>query len=142
MPRIGDVIQTSDGKVLQMVPRTIDDGEITIGTLAKLLDQINVNLSILIDTERWVGKYNAITDQIDANTSVSEYKFNFPPRYIKINADQPIKVQINDIGNPVIDISAAEYPYVISDIKPGLAIRSLFVTTGSLLTNITILGMG
>lgn len=142
MPKIGDIIQTSDGKVLQMVPKAVDNGKVTLETIRDAIDQVNVNLSILIDTERWMGKYISFSEVIEANSNRKEYPFHFPIRYLKIDSDQPLKVQINDVGNPVIDISAGEFPYTLPDIRPGFVIKSLYITTGSLLTNISILGMG
>jgi hypothetical protein len=142
MPKIGDVIHTSDGKVLQMVPKPSTGGVATLATLATLLDQLNVNLSLLIDTERWLGKYISLEDVVDANSNHSEYKFYFPLRYLRINSDQPLKIQFNDVGNPVINISVGEFPYVLPDIRPGFVIKTMYITTGSVDTNISILGMG
>jgi hypothetical protein len=136
MTELGDTIQTSDGKILKLVekPKSM--------SLQDTLDQLNINLSILIDTERWIGKYTSVSDTVSANSSRSEYKFYFPLRYLRINSDQPIKVQFNDPGNPVINISAGEFPYTLPDIRPGFVISSLYITTGAVDTNISILGMG
>jgi hypothetical protein len=142
MIKIGDEIQTSDGKTFRMVPKPTSSAPVTLATLANLMEQINVNLSILIDTERWLGKYLSFSEEVEANSDRIEYKFHFPVRYLKITADQPIKLQINDVGNPIISISAAEFPYTLPNIRPEFVIKSLFVTTGTLLTNISILGMG
>ena len=109
---IGDIIQTSDGKVLRLVPKPA-------ATLENTLEQLNINLSLLIDTERWIGKYTSISETISANSDRSEYTFHFPVRYLRINSDQPIKMQFNDPGNPVINISVGEFPYTLSHIRPG-----------------------
>jgi hypothetical protein len=135
MAEVGDTIQTSEGKILRLVPAQPL-------TLQNTLEQLNINLSLLIDTERWIGKYTSVADSIDANSSHSEYTFNFPIRYLRINSDQPLKIQFNDVGNPVISISVGEFPYILSHIRPAFVIKSLYITTGSVDTNISILGMG
>lgn len=142
MVKIGDEMTTSDGKVFKMVPRQESGSAVTLTTLANILDQVNINLSILIDTERWIGKYTSLEDTLDANAERKEYKFYFPVRYLKIYADQPISLQINDVGNPIINISAGEFPYELPHLRPGFVISSLFITTGTIETRITILALG
>jgi len=142
MAIIGDTLTTSDGKVLKMVPKPTDAGVVDLATLARILDQLNINLSILIDTERWIGKYISTSETVEANSSRAVYKFHFPLRYLRINADQPLKIQFNDVGNPVINISVGEFPYTLPDIRPGFVIKSMYITTGTVDTTISILGMG
>lgn len=145
MSKIGDEVKTSDGEVYLMVskdqpPTFVKNAD--LNTIAQLLDQVNINLNILIDTTRWVGSYISIEESLGKNTERTEYVFRFPIRYIRLYSDQPIRVQFNDIGNPIVSISATEMPYVLSNLTPGFFIEKLYVTTGSLTTKLKILAMG
>jgi hypothetical protein len=145
MPTIGDKIITADGEVYLMVsgqPVAGAQQPVDLATIARLLDQVNINLNILIDTNRWVGKYAAIEENLDNGVERRDFVFDFPVRYIRIYTDQPIKIQINDIGNPLISIDATEMPYVLSNLYPGFFIRKLYITTGTLSTKLKILAMG
>jgi hypothetical protein len=145
MSKIGDEVKTSDGEVYLMVSKEQSPtvvGNADLNTIAQLLDQVNINLNILIDTNRWVGSYISIEDNLEHDIERSEYVFRFPIRYMRLYADQPIRIQFNDIGNPLISISASEMPYVLPNLTPGFIIEKLFVSTGSLTTKLKILAMG
>lgn len=140
---IGDEVVTSNGEVyvLRGEPPKNYSGA-NMETLAILLDQINTNLGILVDSTRWVGKYASIEEDLGSNVELNEYTFNFPVRYLRIFAYQPIKMRINDIGNPIINIDPTEMPYVISGINNGSFIHSIHISTGNVSTNIKILAFG
>jgi hypothetical protein len=145
MPAIGDKVETADGEIYLMVsekdaPPVRSNG--SSDTIARLLEQVNINLNILIDTNRWVGKYVTIEETLDRGVERRDFDFSFPIRYFKLYADQPIKIQFNDVGNPVISIDATEMPYVLSNLMPGFFIQKLYITTGTLATNLKILAIG
>lgn len=145
MPTVGDKVTTASGEVYLMVSnKTSETAQppATLTTIANLLDQVNINLNILIDTSRWVGKYAAIEENLDSGIERRDFDFKFPVRYIRIYTDQPIKIQINDIGNPIISIDATEMPYVLSNLFTGFFIQKLYITTGTLATKLKILAMG
>jgi hypothetical protein len=145
MPTVGDTVITSSGEVYLMVSNPSSQDIKTpanFDTIANLLDQININMNILVDTSRWVGKYASIEENIDNDAERREFDFNFPVRYMRIYADQPIKIQINDIGNPIISIDATEMPYVLSNLSPSFFIQKLYITTGTLATKLKILAIG
>lgn len=145
MPVIGDRVTTASGEVYLMVsgqPGIDVRKPADLATIAGLLEQVNINLNILIDTNRWVGKYTSIEENLADGAERSDFTFNFPVRYIRIYTDQPIKIQINDIGNPLISIDATEMPYVLSNLFPGFFIQKLYITTGTLATKLKILAMG
>ena len=145
MATIGDEVKTSEGEMYVMVSKADVSNTFsnaTISTLAQLLDQVNINLNILIDTQRWSGKYTAIEEFLLPNVEATTYNFVFPVRYLKIYIDQPIGIQFNDIGNPIINVDATESPYVLTGMAPGFLIQKIIVTTGTLQTKIKILAMG
>lgn len=106
MVKLGDEIVVS-GKVYRTVASQIPQ-EITIESLYKQLQQINLNLSVLVDTLRWDGKYESIDVSVVANTERRGYPFDgdfkFRPRILIISANQPITVQLNDEGNAPISL--------------------------------------
>jgi hypothetical protein len=113
-----------------------------LNTLANLLTSLNSNLSVLVDTVRWSGKYSSIEDQYQANTERQDYDFKWPVRFLRVYANQPIKIQLNDVGNPVISVDVSEMPFILSGIMPGFNVDRIYITPGRLATNIKILAMG
>ena len=143
MPKVGDVITTSSGESFIMVDKSVSDGTpATTATLATLLNQVNINLNILIDTFRWAGNYDLIEDTLQPHSERKVYQFKFPVRYFKIYTNQPIKLQLNDSGNKSIGIDTTEMPFVLDNITPGFYLWRVYVTPGSLTTNLKILVMG
>ena len=120
--------------------------EITIESLYNQLDQINLNLSILIDTLRWDGKYESIDISITGNTERNGYpfggNFKFRPRILIISANQPIIVQLNSTENAPIPLGVLDMPLTLSNIYPKLDIKRIFVTTGQNDTQLKILAFG
>jgi hypothetical protein len=143
MAGIGDEITTSGGVTYVMVAKsTTVSAQATVATLAELLDQVNLNLNILIDTFRWAGNYDAREDSLEQNSERQEYDFKFPVRYIRLYATQPISIQLNDVGNPMISVDTSEMPFVLNGLTPGFTLQKIFATPGTLPTNIKILAMG
>lgn len=144
MVKLGDEIVVS-GKVYRTVASQIPQ-EITIESLYKQLQQINLNLSVLVDTLRWDGKYESIDVSVVANTERRGYPFDgdfkFRPRILIISANQPITVQLNDEGNAPISLGVLEMPLNLSTLYPAMDIRRVFVTTGQNDTRLKILAFG
>lgn len=144
MVKLGDEITVS-GKVYKTVTSQSPQ-EITIESLYTQLAQINLNLSILVDTLRWDGKYESIDISIDPNTERRGYPFDgdfkFRPRILIISANQPISVQLNNTGNAPISLSVTEMPLSLTNIYPGMDIRRVFIATGQNSTQLKILAFG
>jgi len=144
MVKPGDEI-TVGGKVYKTIAPQ-NPQEITIGSLYQQLQQINLNLSILVDTLRWDGKYESIDMTVDANTERRGYPlggdFKFRPRILVINADQPITIQFNNTGNDPISLGVTDMPLNLLNIYPAMDIRRVFVATGRNSTRLKILAFG
>jgi hypothetical protein len=144
MVKLGDEITVS-GKIYKTVASQVPQ-EITIESLYRQLQQINLNLSILVDTLRWDGKYESIDISIEANTERRGYPFDgdfkFRPRILIINANQPITVQLNDSGNSPISLGVLDMPLNLSTIYPALDVKRVFVATGQNDTQLKILAFG
>lgn len=144
MVNLGDEI-TISGKVYKTVTPQVPH-EITIESLYRQLQQINFNLSVLVDTFRWDGKYESIDISVAANTERRGYPFDgyfkFRPRILIVNANQPITVQLNDKGNAPIPLGILDMPLNLSNIYPAMDVRRVFVTTGQNDTQLKILAFG
>ena len=144
MVKIGEEV-VANGNVYRAVASQVPK-EITIESLYQQLEQINRNLSILVDTFRWDGKYDSTDISITANTERRGYPFDgnfkFRPRILIINANQPISVQLNDEGNVPIFLGVTEMPLNLSNISPAMDIKRVFVTTGQNDTQLKILAFG
>ena len=144
MVKLGDEITVS-GKVYKTVTSQLPQ-EITIESLYSQLAQINLNLSILVDTLRWDGKYESIDINIDPNTERRGYPFDgdfkFRPRILIISANQPITVQFNSTGNAPISLGVTEMPLNLTNIYPAMDIRRVFIATGQNSTQLKILAFG
>lgn len=144
MVKLGEEI-TISGKIYKTVVSQVPQ-EITIESLYKQLQQINLNLSILVDTLRWDGKYESIDINIDANTERRGYPFGgdfkFRPRILIISANQPIIVQLNSTENAPIPLGVLDMPLNLSNIYPMMDIKRVFVTTGQNDTRLKILAFG
>lgn len=120
--------------------------DITIESLYQQLQQINLNLSILVDTLRWDGKYESIDINVDANTERRGYPFDgdfkFRPRVLIISANQPITVQLNSTGNAPIPLGVTDMPLNLSNIYPAMDIQRVFISTGQNSTQLKILAFG
>ena len=144
MVKLGEEIKISGNtyKTVALQPTQ----EITIESLYRQLQQINLNLSILVDTLRWDGKYDTIDIPVDANTERRGYPFDgdfkFRPRVLVISANQPIVVQLNDTGNAPISLGVLDMPFNLSNIYPAMDIKRVFVTTGQNDTQLKILAFG
>ena len=120
----------------------IDAGSITMADVyAQLLD-LNEKLNILIDINQWVGKYDSIERDITPHTERGMYKFKFPVRYLKIDSNQNIILQLNDIGNSPITLSTTDMPFIMEDMVPNMIVHTIYITTGSMDTHIRIWAMG
>jgi hypothetical protein len=144
MVKLGDEI-TVRGKIYKTVASQVPQ-EITMKELFQQLQQINLNLSILVDTLRWDGKYDSIDINIDANTERQGYPFNgdfkFRPRVLIISANQPISVQLNSTGNAPISLSVTEMPLNLLTMCPAMDVRRVFIATGQNSTQLKILAFG
>jgi hypothetical protein len=144
MVKIGEEIAV-DGKVYKTIPSQSTQ-VITIESLYNQLRQINLNLSILVDTLRWDGKYETIDINVDANTERCGYpfggSFKFRPRILIISANQPVVVQLNDEGNAPIPLGILEMPLNLTNIYPSMDIKRVFVSTGQNNTHLKILAFG
>lgn len=143
MAKTGDVITTSSGEVYRMVGNSDDTSKpADISTVASLLRQTNINLNILVDTFRWSGKYDSIEEQYEPGTERKEIVFKYPVRFLRVIANQPIKIQLNDKGNPSINVDISEMPFTLSGVTPGFYIDKIYITPSQLATNLKILAMG
>lgn len=144
MVKLGDELVV-DGNIYKVFPQKVPQ-EITIESLYQQLAQINRNLSILVDTFRWDGKYDSMDIGVAANTERRGYPFDgnfkFRPRILIINANQPITVQLNDEGNAPIFLGVTDMPLNLSPLSPAMDIKRVFVTTGQNDTQLKILAFG
>jgi hypothetical protein len=144
MVKLGEEITVS-GNVYKTIAPQVPQA-ITIESLYKQLQQINLNLSILVDTLRWDGKYESININIVANTERRGYPFDgnfkFRPRALIVSANQPIIIQLNDEGNSPISLGVLDMPLNLPNIYPAMDIKRVFVTTGQNDTQLKILAFG
>src|SRR5208337_4061700 len=107
----------------------------------KLLQNIDDDLNIIIDTLQWKGQYARVIDNIDPNFT-QVYPFVFPVRFINISADQPITIYINDDENPPKDTEPTEMPFNLPAVYPNMNIRKIFIKTQSNATQVKIFAIG
>jgi len=144
MVKLGEEVAIDGNIYRTVIPQ--EPKEITIESLYNQLNQINLNLSILVDTLRWDGKYESIDLNITGNTERTSYpfggSFKFRPRILIISANQPITIQLNSTENAPIPLNVLDMPLTLSNIYPRLDIKRIFVTTGQNDTQLKILAFG
>jgi hypothetical protein len=130
MVKIGETVVISGNVYRAIVP---NENEVQLyDPVLKELKQLNLNLALLIDTFRWDGKYETVDVMLGSNGERECYPFDghfkFRPKVISINADQPIIVQINEMGNAPIHLHIPDFPFTLEHINPRMDIKCLYVT--------------
>ena len=120
--------------------------EVTMDAIYEQLYLINANLSLLVDTLRWEGKYESIDISVEPNTERRAYpfegNFKFRPRSLVISANQPITVQLNHPSNAPISLGISDMPFHLPIVYPAMDIKRLYITTGQTNTRLKILTFG
>jgi len=120
--------------------------DVTMASIYEQLYMINSNLSLLVDTLRWEGKYESIDISVDPNTERRGYPFDgnfkFRPRNLVITANQPITIQLNSVENHPIALGVTDMPFNLPILYPALNLKRIFITTGQNSTRLKILAFG
>ena len=113
----------------------------TTATTEALLYQINQNLIALSQFFWYKGKYTFVKEVIPANQQKKETVLGVDAKKLIFNADQDIKVSLNDFRNPDMELDQVDFPFIL-DLQPMLLVNRVFITTGANDTMVRIISFG